>query len=465
MSLSRIIVAVVLAGVFAGRGPAQPPAAELMRVEQLQKTLAAVAEEVSPSVVAVRALRRFEAPHSSSRISTQPDGQRRLRRMFIPSIGSGVVIDRDGLILTNEHVVRGVEPDAIECVLSSGQRYKVRGITTDPRGDLAVLSIDARDLRPVRWGDAAGLRQGHFVIAMGNPFGMASDGDGQPAVSFGIVSALGQDLTQRLDPERYYGNLIQTDARINPGNSGGPLVNLRGEVVGITTAVSSRSGGSDGVGYAISICKTTRWIVDRLAEGREVEYGYLGVRLEERPRRGNGRSSGDVVVSSVEPNTAASTAGLKAGDVIRLFNKEPVTSADELVRLVAMAGVGTDVPVSISRNGQRLEFRVAPARRPELEHGVNIEPDFEWRAATFSVIDATTRARYILPDSLSGVVVSKVLAGSSADKAGLRPGDVISRLNGEPIRGLRQFRRLTGSLEGDATLILHGSPQRKIVLP
>jgi hypothetical protein len=130
-----------------------------------------------------------------------------------------------------------------------------------------------------------------------------------------------------------------------------------------------------------------------------------------------------------------------------------------------MAGIGTDVPVSISRGGRQIEFRVAPARRPESEHGVNIEPDFDWRAGTFSVIAGPVRARFALPDSVFGVVVSKVLADGPADKAGLRPGDVISHLNNEPVRGLRQFRRLARGLQGEAMLRLHGSPPRRINLP
>ncbi|MGQ9651793.1 MAG: trypsin-like peptidase domain-containing protein [Phycisphaerae bacterium] len=442
-------------------------AEDLLRVEELQKTLAAVAEEARPSVVAIRALRRFAAPHAEASVTTLPSSRGRpVHGVLVPSIGSGVIIDRQGLILTNEHVVHDVEPDRIECILSTGDRYIVQGMTTDPRSDLAVLSIDADNLKPMVWGDVDSLRQGHFVIVMGNPLGTALDGDGRAAMSFGIISALGQDLTQKLDPDRYYGNLIQTDARINPGNSGGPLINLKGEVVGITTAISSRTGGSDGVGYAISLGKDTRRIVDQLVEGQEVRYGYIGVHLQDRNRpRIGGRASARVVISSVEPESPAQRAGLKEGDAIVGFDNKPVENADELVRLVAMSGVGKAVPLSIVRDGRPLDLNVVPGPRPAPGGGVNIEPDFTWRGITFSVANSGTRGRFALPESVTGPVVSVVVAGSPADKAGLRPGDVIAALNGEPVGGFRRFRRSIQGLGGTVKLTLEGKPSRELVIP
>lgn len=465
----RFSVGVLLAVSFVPGAPvrAGSSAEDLLRVEELQNTLAAVAEEVRPSVVAIRALRRFAAPHADASATTLPSSRgRSVHGVLVPSIGSGVIIDRQGLILTNEHVVRDVEPDRIECILSTGDRYIVQGMTTDPRSDLAVLSIDADNLKPALWGDVESLRQGHFVIVMGNPLGTAFDGDGRAAMSFGIISALGQDLTQKLDPDRYYGNLIQTDARINPGNSGGPLVNLKGEVVGITTAVSTRSGGSDGVGYAISLGKDTRRIVDQLVDGQEVKYGYIGVHLQDRNRpRIGGRASARVVISSVEPESPAQRAGLKEGDAILRFDNKPVANADELVRLVAMSGVGKAVPLSIVRDGRLLDLSVVPGLRPAPDRGVNIEPDFTWRGTTFSVANSDTRARFALPESAAGPVVSVVVAGSPADKAGLRPGDVIVALNDEPVGGFRRFRRSIQCLEGKVKLTIEGKLRRELVIP
>lgn len=462
MGLLRIILLVVSVPVVAGRGHAQAPASDLLRVQELQNTLAAVADRVRPSVVAVRALRRFPVPYGAPPTGSMPsESTNPLAGPLIPSVGSGVVIDRQGLILTNEHVIHGVEPDAIEVVLSTGDRYTVTGMTTDPRSDLAVLSIDATDLKPAVLGDTASLRQGHFVIVMGNPLGTASDSDGRPAMSFGVVSALGQDLTQKLDPDRYYGNLIQTDARINPGNSGGALVALNGEVVGITTAVSSRSGGSDGVGYAIPISNVTRWAIDHLARGEEVRYGYVGIHLEQR-RKDTGT---EVAISSVEADTPAHVAGLRSGDVILEFGGTPVHNADELIRTVAMAGAGTPVPVVILRASERVRLTVTPAVRSNGEHGVNIEPAFDWRGATFAVVTPALRTRLGLHANASGVVVSGVVSGSPADKAGLRMGDMPASLNDDPVRGFRQFRTALRNLQGPASFTLLGSPPRQVRVP
>lgn len=458
----------MFAAVAAAGGPlvAQPTEADLLRVEQLQDTLAAVAEQVRPSVVAIRAFRRFDAPANIRGATTLPDGKTSSPLgPLIPSVGSGVVIDANGLILTNEHVVHGVEPDAIECVLSSGDRYTATGMTTDPRSDLAVLSIEARDLQPARWGNVDALRQGHFVVVMGNPLGTASDGHGRPAMSFGIISALGQDLTQKLDPDRYYGDLIQTDATINPGNSGGPLVNLRGEVVGITTAVASRSGGSDGVGYAVPMNRVTRWVVQQLARGEEVEYGYIGVRLEERKRRqAGGGAVVEVLIASVEPNMPAQAAGLRAGDVLLRFNSEKVGSEAELARLVAVAGTGAPIPVALLRDGREIELKVVPCRRPDVERGVNVEPAFDWRGITFCVATGEVGARPGLPASVSGIVVTAVTAGSPAQQAGARPGQVLRRVNGEPVRGLRYARQLLQAARGAVTLTMEGQPPVEITV-
>jgi len=267
-----ILLAAGAGVILAGPVRAQPDPGDLAQIELLQETLAAVADEVRPSLVAIRAERRVNRIEQPSGQAASPGGEthRRPREQVIPAVGSGVIIGANGLILSNEHVVHHAEPEAIECILASGERYTVRGITTDPRSDLAVLRIDAKDLRPARLGDAGTVRQGHFAIVMGNPFGSASDGAGRPAMSFGVISGIGRNLTRKLDRDRYYGNLLQTDARINPGNSGGPLFNIKGEVIGIITAISSRSGGSEGVGYAIPIDERTKAIIAQLARGEKV---------------------------------------------------------------------------------------------------------------------------------------------------------------------------------------------------
>jgi len=353
---------------------------EWAQVEQLQNTLASVAEEVSPSVVAISSRHRIE-PFSVANTEPAPypsERHRSLRDQWMPAVGTGIIIRSDGLILTNEHVIHRADPENITCTLAGGEVYAVRSITSDPRSDLAVLRIDARDLEVVKLGDAGTVQQGHFAIVMGNPFGSATGARGKPAMSFGIISALGRPLTRQLDPhgDRYYGNLIQTDARINPGNSGGPLLNIKGEVIGIATAISTRSGGSDGVGFAIAMDRRIKGIIAQLARGEEVEYGFLGVQLnfpspEDRRLAGTPDSRG-ALVSGVHPDTPAHAAGLQPGDIIAEFDGQPVTDYDHLIRLVGAARVGTEVPLVLYRRRERMTVKIMPVKRTTIPNRTSV---------------------------------------------------------------------------------------------
>lgn len=449
----------------------QPDPGNFDQVELLQNTLAAVAEQVRPSAVAIRADRHLDPADLSQTRPALPEDEvhRRLQQRIIPAVGSGVIISPDGLILTNEHVVHDAPPDAIECVLASGERYTVQGITTDPRSDLAVLRIDAHNLKPARLGDLGRVRQGHFAIVMGNPFGSASDGRGTPAMSFGIISARSQDLTRKLDPERYYGNLLQTDARINPGNSGGPLLNIKGEVIGIITAISSRSGGSEGVGYAIAIDQRTKKIIGQLARGEDVQYGYLGVTLKpptvQDRKRAGGPDQGGALIEEVQLATPAAAAGLRTGDIIATFDGEPATSVDKLIRLVGSARIGVTVDVTIYRDNQRLTVGVTPTRRERVIPGVNIETPFSWRGMRIENPTPQVRIRFDLPRTTTGVVVTYVEPGGAAEKAGLKPGHVIRRVGAESIRGVRRLHQIARDLTGPQTIILDADPPVEITLP
>jgi len=448
----------------------QPEPDSLARVELLQNTLAAVADEVRPSVVAIRADRRVGMYDPGADNTAPPDDQisRQFPESVIPAVGSGIVISADGLILTNEHVIHNADPESIE-VLIAGERYAVRGITSDPRSDLAVLRIDARSLKPLRLGDLSTVRQGHFAIVMGNPFGSASDNHGTPALSFGVISALGQDLTHKLDPGRYYGNLIQTDARINPGNSGGPLLNIKGEVIGLNTAISTRSGGNEGVGYAIAIDERTKEIITQLSRGEEVEYGYLGVRLAP-PKTGDlqppeGASPGGALIMDVEFGTSAAAAGLQAGDLVVKFAGRPVDSVDQLIRLVGAARVGVKVTMTVCRNQRRLNLTVVPARREGLPRGVNIEVPLSWRGMQLASPTPEIRKAYHLPDVVRGVVVTRLEPGGPADRAGLEPGQVIRQVNQVPVKGLRRLRQIAPDLAGPVKIILDADPPIELTLP
>lgn len=441
---------------------------DMAQIELLERTLADVADAVRPSVVAIRSERRT----TSEEDEAMPDDEvhRGMRNRVFPAVGSGVIISADGLILTNEHVVQNAEPERITCILSDGESFRVRDITSDPRSDLAVLRIEATDLKPIRLGDVSNVRQGHFAIVMGNPFGSASDNHGRPAMSFGVVSALGQELTRQLDPmgERYYGNLIQTDARINPGNSGGPLLNIRGELIGINTAISTRSGGSEGVGYAISIDKRTKDIIDQLARGREVEYGYLGVDLDspspvERVNAG-APVRGGAIVREVRGGTPAAAASFKEGDVIVEFDGRRVQDRDHLVRLVGASRVGADISVLVYRDKQRMTLQVRPGRRPSEIRPINTYGSFEWRGMKLVELTPTTRREHHIDARMEGVLVTAVEPESAADKAGVEAWQVLRRIGDVPINGLRRLREISPNLEGPLKIVVAGTEDTELTL-
>lgn len=439
---------------------AQPDPAQLAQVESLQNTLADVAVEVGPSVVAIRADRKIDTTHKL------PDDEihRHLQEQMIPAVGSGLIIRADGMILTNEHVIHNAKPQDIECILANGQSYTVQHVTSDPRSDIAVLKIDAKNLQPARLGDVKAVRQGHFVIVMGNPFGSASDSRGRPAMTFGIISALGQDLTRKLDPAKYYGNLIQTDARINPGNSGGPLLDIWGEVIGLTTAISTRSGSSEGVGYAIPIDKLTKRTIEQLMQGEEIEYGFLGIQLDSLPAKdgvdaGTPEGSG-ALIKDVILGTPAAVANLQAGDIIVQFDNEPVDSVDKVIRLVGAAHVGVQVKMAIYRNRQQMIVPITPARRPLPDSRT-----IEWRGMKIDDPSWEVCHRFNLPLAQKGVVVTHVHKNSSAAKAGLEPGNVILQIGQIKARSVRQLSKIIPEMTGRVKIIVGGEPTEERILP
>lgn len=456
-----IVMNLLPVALLAGFAQAAPKPDDLLDVRTLQRTLTAVADDVRPSVVAIRALRQNDPDDGDS----GPDnpGERSRRRGLIPSEGTGIIISSEGLILTSEHVVHNARLEDIQCRLANGRRYDVQGMTTDPRSDLAVLRIDAHDLTPARLGDLGGVRQGQFVVAMGNPFGSSFDSDGQPSLTFGVVSGLGRDLTTQLDPNRYYGNLIQTDARINPGHSGGPLINLDGEVIGVNAAISSRTGSSQGVGFAIPIDAFTRSLIERLSRGELIEYGYLGVVMTEGGSGWRDRPAG-AYVSSVRSGTPAQVAGLRPGDIITGFNGRDVTSMDSLIRLVSTANVGEQAGIAVLRDNRVLSFDIRPSRRGDVPRGVTIEKPIRWRDMTLSNPTADVLNEFNLPAAIEGVVITQVATGSAAGQSGLEPGDVILEFNDEPLRSVRRILQIDRTATGDIELLIAAESPRKVTL-
>lgn len=354
------------------------------------------------------------------------------------SLGSGVVISTDGLILTNNHVVENAE----EIVISLGdkKRYKGEIVGTDPKSDVAVIKIKgkAKDLTPIPFGDSSKLRLGDVVLAIGNPFGLSH------TVTMGIVSAKGRANIGIAD----YEDFIQTDAAINPGNSGGALVNLKGQLVGINTAIISRTGGYQGIGFAIP-SNMAKSVMESLLKYGKVIRGWLGVMIQEVTQDIADAmqldSTKGVLISDVMKNSPAEKAGLKRGDVILKLNGEETNSTSQLRNLVASTGAGKGVTLLISRKGKKMEVKVTLGEVPQKQaRQLKVEKE-ESAIGGITVSELTDKLRdkYSIPSQITGgVVITSIEPDSPARMAGLRRGDVIIEVNNTKVTSVEQFKKM-----------------------
>ncbi len=333
---------------------------EVADLEALQDAFVSLSDTARPLVVAIRTYELVK-PGESDGFIRVPVSQ-----------GSGFIIDPAGYILTNRHVLE--ESDQVSVALASGETLFAELIQTDLRSDLAVIKVDATSLPQVRWGDLNKIRVGQWAFAVGNPFGLANS-DGRVSVTYGVVSALGREMTNRIpgDPQvQYYGNLIETTAAINPGNSGGPLFNIHGEVIGIVSAIETSSGVNEGTGFAIPITSDTRGVIETLKRGDEVRYGFLGVNVNEA-RQASMRSfsvsplhRGARIVTLDPADGPAARAGLRPDDVVIEFNGVPVEDSDHLVRMVGFTPVGREVRLTYVRKKVKRTANVVLGDREEL---------------------------------------------------------------------------------------------------
>ncbi|MDF0650507.1 MAG: serine protease [Nitrospira sp. LK265] len=362
--------------------------------------------------------------------------------------GSGVIVSPDGYILTNNHVIDKARE--VNVTLPDKREFKGKIIGTDPKTDLAVVKINATDLSALSWGDGSRLQVGEYVLAVGNPFGLNS------TVTLGIVSAIGRGhmgITQ-------YEDFIQTDAAINPGNSGGALVNTRGELVGINTAIFSQTGGYQGVGFAVSTAMA-KPIYESLLKTGKVVRGYLGVGIQDLnqdlARSFNIKNSKGALVSDVREDSPAEQAGLKQGDVIVEYQDTPVVDGVALQRLVTKTSAGTTVPVKVIRDGQEREMTVRIVEQPDETKVAKVErggTDYALSGLAVEDLDQATSKELGLKGK-RGVVVTGVAPDSGAEKAGLMPGDVIREINRQPIKSVEDFEKVSSNVQkGDSVLIL-----------
>jgi serine protease Do len=383
---------------------------------------------------------QFETPH----MQPQPRGG---------GMGSGVVIDPSGIILTNNHVVAGDGDVTVR--LNDGRDFKATNVWTDPKTDIAVVKIDAKDLTAAKLGNSDMVSVGDWVLALGQPFGL------EDTVTAGIISAKhrGIGITSRE-------SFLQTDAAINPGNSGGPLVNLDGEVVGINTAISSRTGGNDGIGFAVPI-NLAKWVGDQLAHGGTVHRAYLGVGIQPvtanlaeqfkvKPREG-------VAVTDVFPNTPAAKAGLQSGDVIVEYAGVAISSPSELQLIVERSELGRPHTLVIVRDGKRMDLQFTPEALPS-EFGAAAgsngnspskpeSTEVDKLGMEVSSLDATV-AEQLGMQGIEGVVITNVQSGSPADRAGLASGMVITQVNRHAVKSLDEFTAAVKKAESSDGLLL-----------
>ncbi|MFQ5591601.1 MAG: S1C family serine protease [Phycisphaerae bacterium] len=353
---------------------------QLADLKALQDAFVALAEEVQPSVVAVRTYlvrgRKREDARGGSPPREKPSIAGSTRVAIPISQGSGFILDVEGHIVTNRHVLE--DANAFAVILHTGQRFEASVRQTDPRTDLAVLKIDAEKLTPARLGDLADVRLNQWTFACGNPFGLAN-ADGHTSITYGVVSALGRQMTDRLAEDRqaqYFGNLIETSSSISPGCSGGPLFNIDGDVIGVVTALATGPAVGEGHGYAIPIDKDTRKVLDTLKKGRVFTYGYMGVLVEdaEAPRfpfhsvkvASTGAPRGARLTGVDPPDGPAARAGLRKDDIVLFVDGVPVESGDHLVRLVQFSPVGAQVEVTYLRNNVKRTTRITLADRDKM---------------------------------------------------------------------------------------------------
>lgn len=421
-------------------------------------------EQYGPAVVNISTTQKAEpdkagAPRRQLELPPLPEGgpwDELFRRFFgegphegpMPpdrSLGSGFVIDQEGFILTNNHVVEGA--DEIRVRLSDRRELTAELIGADPRSDIALLQVKARNLPVVKLGRSEDLKVGEWVLAIGSPFGF------DHSVSVGVVSALGRSL-----PSESYVPFIQTDVAINPGNSGGPLFNLDGEVVGINSQIYSRTGGFMGLSFAIPM-DVAMGVVEQLKEKGYVTRGWLGVLIQDVTRElaesfGMERPSGALVAKVLDDSPAAK-AGMQVGDVVVEFDGKHVDYSSDLPPLVGRTPIGKDIPVKVIRDGKP---RMLTVQVGELPADDEIAAASEPRKTVDSrlglgVVDLTDVQREQLDIGKYGVLVRELEQGPAVE-AGVRPGDVIIRINNVNVENAAHFKRLVGELPAGKTVPL-----------
>ncbi|HVM46642.1 MAG TPA: DegQ family serine endoprotease [Candidatus Acidoferrum sp.] len=364
-------------------------------------------------------------------------------------LGSGVIVSKDGYILTNDHLVDGATD--VTVTLPDRREFPAKVVGRDPKSDIAVVKVNADDLPFVPMADSEKVQVGDVVLALGNPFGVGE------TVTEGIVS--GKDRGNMGIED--YEDFLQTDAAINPGNSGGALVDTEGRLIGINTAIISRSGGSVGLGFAIPSDLARKVMVSLIQYGH-VTRGYLGVVIQDvtppLAREFELQEPSGALVAEVAPNGPAAAGGIKEGDILLAFNNKPVTDSEQLKLTVAGVAPGATVPVEVWRNGKMktldVTIRELPGVRQVAEKPAQSKPETgTLNGVGVTDLDQEARQQYNVPSTVKGAIITEVKSDSSSAEAGLKPGEVIEEINHQPVRDAADAVRLTEHATDKHTLV------------
>ncbi|HEX29890.1 TPA: DegQ family serine endoprotease [Candidatus Poribacteria bacterium] len=401
-----------------------------------------VARMVKPSVVNIRTEKVVRIPYApypffddffKQFFDWAPQLPREEQEFVQKSLGSGVIVSDDGYILTNNHVIK--DADKIWVSLLDNRKFRAKVVGTDPETDVAVLKIKAKDLPAIKIGDSDKVQEGEWVLAIGNPFGLGF------TITAGIVSAKARSLRGLTT----YGDFIQTDAAINPGNSGGALVNLKGELIGINTAIYTKSGGYQGIGFAIPI-NLAKHVMNMIIEKGEVVRGYLGVEIQmvdaDLAKKFGIEKPIGVLVSKVYKDSPAEKAELKVGDLIIKYDGKEVENPSHLQAMVISTEPGTKVKLEIVRGKKHRIIEVKVGKRPSEKELAARTERTSWLGITVQTLTPDLARKFGYDENLKGVIVIGVDPKGPAAEKGIQRGDVIREMNNREVSSIRDYRRI-----------------------
>ena len=459
-------------GYAAAKGPIVT-ADQTKILQQLNQEQTAIAKAVTPAVVSITGTKEmrarggdqspmFDDPFFRQFFGREFNMPRHWQERFL---GSGAIVSEDGYIVTNNHVVDKAKDKKVTVIFADRRELEGKIVGVDPKSDVAVVKVDAKGLPALPWGDSNNLQVGEYVFAVGSPFGYSQ------TLTKGMVSFIGR--TGIIDGGKGYENFIQTDAAINPGNSGGPLVNIRGEIVGINAAIASASGGFNGIGFAIP-SKLARGVLESLVKYGKVMRPWLGVSLQDLTE-GLAESFGNqglkgALVGQVVKGSPAEKVGIQRGDVIVKFGADDVLDSGHLKYLVGQSPVDSKVKIEVVRNGKKKEFEVKLEVQPkdfetrfgghrgegEDEEGESGQAEYSnaLNGITVQDLTKTLAERLDIPADVQGVLVSDVDPDSVAGQKGLRKGDVIEEVKREPVKSVADFNKIASKIKKNETVLL-----------